>query len=219
MRIHFAKYEASPVTITPTRRLMHQDERREQVLRAAAAAFARGGFAATSMDDVAAEAGITRLIVYRHFDSKEDLYRAVLERVAERLRDEFVQGMEHVPGQWGYIVGSMLSAARENPDGFRLLTGHSLREARFASYYDGWWAKAVEVADRMVGTTIADPVIRAWADRTIVAYLVEAVQAWLQVGEAGRDPEFIEQATEGLIAMYVAWATEPPTTGSARPER
>ena len=198
------------MTVSPTRRLMRQDERYEQVLRAAATAFARGGFAATSMDDVAAEAGITRLIVYRHFDSKEDLYRAVLERVAERLRDEFVRGLEHVPSRRGFIVGSMLAVARENPDGFRLLTGHSLREPRFASYYDEWWAKAVEVADRMIGDTLADPAIRSWAERTIVAYLVEAVQAWLQVGAPERDAEFVEQATEGLLAMYLAWASPGP---------
>ena len=55
-------------------------------------AFARGGYAATSMEDVAAEAGITRLIVYRHFESKEALYRAVLTAVTERLRDECQTG-------------------------------------------------------------------------------------------------------------------------------
>ena len=73
------------VTETTTRRLMQRDERQAQILAAAAAAFARTGFAGTSMDDVAAEAGITRLIVYRHFDSKEDLYRAVLTKVTDRL--------------------------------------------------------------------------------------------------------------------------------------
>ena len=35
---------------------------------------------ATSLDDIAAEAGVTRVILYRHFDSKTDLYQAVLDR-------------------------------------------------------------------------------------------------------------------------------------------
>ena len=82
---------------TPTRSCCSRDERQAPILRAAAAAFARTGFAGTSMDDVAAEAGITRLIVYRHFDSKEDLYRAVLERVTDRLREEFLAGSERRP--------------------------------------------------------------------------------------------------------------------------
>ena len=42
------------------------------------------------MDDVAAAAGITRLIVYRHFPSKEALYVAVLEGVRDRLAEETV---------------------------------------------------------------------------------------------------------------------------------
>ncbi len=36
--------------------------------------------AATSLDDIAAEVGVTRVILYRHFDSKTDLYQAVLDR-------------------------------------------------------------------------------------------------------------------------------------------
>ena len=41
------------------------------------------------MDDVARSAGVTRLIVYRIFTSKEELYRAVLEQVTTRLGEEF----------------------------------------------------------------------------------------------------------------------------------
>lgn len=57
----------------------------EQILAAATRAFARSGFAATSLDDIAAEAGISRVILYRHFESKTDLYRAVLERARTRI--------------------------------------------------------------------------------------------------------------------------------------
>jgi AcrR family transcriptional regulator len=84
------------------------------------------------MDDVAAEAEVTRLIIYRHFGSKEELYRAILERVAERLRHEFLKGLQAEANRRGFVLESMLSVARENPDGFRLLTGHALREVRFS---------------------------------------------------------------------------------------
>ena len=52
----------------PVRRL-RRAERREQILAAATRAFARADFTATSLDHIAAEAGITRVILYRHFDS------------------------------------------------------------------------------------------------------------------------------------------------------
>src|SRR5687767_13524021 len=57
----------------PARRLLRRKERQASILHGAAAAFARSGFAATSMEDVAEACGVTKLIVYRHFDSKEDL--------------------------------------------------------------------------------------------------------------------------------------------------
>src|ERR671937_2378769 len=69
---------------TPVRRL-RRAERRGQLLAAATQAFARGGFAATSLDDIAQAAGISRVLLYRHFDSKTDLYRAVLDRAIGRL--------------------------------------------------------------------------------------------------------------------------------------
>ncbi len=75
-------------TESPTgspRKLLSRVERQESILRGAAAAFAHTGFDGTSMEDVADASGITRLIVYRNFASKEDLYRAVLERVMVRL--------------------------------------------------------------------------------------------------------------------------------------
>src|SRR3954454_11733847 len=64
----------------PARQLLARPERQAAILRGAAAAFAQSGFAATSMEDVAAACGVTKLIVYRHFDSKEELYRTILER-------------------------------------------------------------------------------------------------------------------------------------------
>ena len=111
------------------RQLLSRDARRAQLLRAAATAFAREGFAATSMEDVGAEAGVTKLIVYRHFTSKEALYRDVLTQVSERLHDEFLRGLALPDAErHGFMSRSILIVAREDPDGFRLLTTHAARE-------------------------------------------------------------------------------------------
>lgn len=56
----------------------------EQILDAATRAFARAGYSATGLDDVVGEAGITRVILYRRFESKPDMYRAVLDRACVR---------------------------------------------------------------------------------------------------------------------------------------
>jgi AcrR family transcriptional regulator len=54
--------------------------RRESIVGAAAGLFARHGYAATTLDEVAAAVGVTKPILYRHFDSKKALYLALLER-------------------------------------------------------------------------------------------------------------------------------------------
>jgi len=186
---------------------MQRDERRAQILAAAAAAFARGGFASTSMDDVATEAGITRLIVYRHFESKEDLYRAILAQVTDALSVRWQEGMA-AEDRHGMVFRMLLSVAREQPDGFRLLFEYAAREPQFAAVAGEFRAIQVELADQLVGDTIADPDFRDWVTRTIVGYLVDSVLAWLEVGDPARDEDFVEQATAGLIAMYLAWAPQ-----------
>ena len=196
------------MTQSTTRRLMQRDERQAQIVRAAAVAFARGGFAATSMDDVATEAGITRLIVYRHFDSKEDLYRAVLTKVTERLAEEWTAGLL-LTDRRGFVFRMLLSVAREQPDGFRLLFEHAAREPQFATFAQQVRATQVEMADQLIGVSIPDAEVRAWATRTIVAYLDDSVLAWLEVDCPERDDEFIELATEGLVAMLLAWVPTP----------
>ena len=112
----------------PVRRLPRA-RRREQVLAAATEAFARSGFAATSLEDIAAEAGVTRVILYRHFDSKTDLYQAVLDRMCARLDARVA---EPVGGFTDASIDGLLDAAAESPAGFRLLFQHALREPEFS---------------------------------------------------------------------------------------
>lgn len=59
--------------------------RREQVLSVALEAFSTYGYHNTSMNDVAEAAGVTKPVLYQHFDSKRDLYRALLDEVGNRL--------------------------------------------------------------------------------------------------------------------------------------
>lgn len=64
----------------PERRRMPTAERRASILRAAGPLFARDGYAGTRLDDVAAAAGVTKPILYRHFASKKALYVALLDK-------------------------------------------------------------------------------------------------------------------------------------------
>ncbi|WP_413625344.1 MULTISPECIES: TetR/AcrR family transcriptional regulator [Luteibacter] len=73
-------------------------EKRAAILDAAKALFTQGGFAGTSMDAVAASAGVSKLTVYSHFGDKDNLFREVIRaHVQERLPDDlfdFSQGAD-----------------------------------------------------------------------------------------------------------------------------
>jgi AcrR family transcriptional regulator len=49
---------------------------------------ARSAYAAAAMEDIAADAGVTTLVVQRHFDSKEASYCRVLQRVSELVAQQ-----------------------------------------------------------------------------------------------------------------------------------
>ena len=59
--------------------------RREQLLAVALEVFARAGYHDTSMNDVADAAGVTKPVLYQHFESKRDLYQALLDDVGARM--------------------------------------------------------------------------------------------------------------------------------------
>lgn len=70
---------------TPTRRRLPTDERRALILEAASRLFGARGYDGTRLDDVAAAAGVTKPILYRHFGGKQALYLALLERHRDDL--------------------------------------------------------------------------------------------------------------------------------------
>ncbi len=59
--------------------------RREQLLDVALEVFSRNGFHATSMNEVADAAGVTKPVLYQHFASKRELYLALLQEEGARL--------------------------------------------------------------------------------------------------------------------------------------
>jgi AcrR family transcriptional regulator len=59
--------------------------RREQLLDVALEVFARSGYHDTSMNDVADAAGVTKPVLYQHFESKRELFQALLDAVGARM--------------------------------------------------------------------------------------------------------------------------------------
>src|SRR3954447_22538098 len=85
-------------TEAPQRTRVAAAERRRRIERAAGRLFAERGYAGTRLEDIAAAAGVTKPVLYRHFDSKKALYLALLER----HRDDLPRFFERVPADLSF---------------------------------------------------------------------------------------------------------------------
>jgi AcrR family transcriptional regulator len=76
---------------------MSADDRRELVLAAATRAFSRGGYAGTSTDAVAKEAGVSQPYVVRIFGTKLELFLEVFALACDRIREAFESVLAQAP--------------------------------------------------------------------------------------------------------------------------
>lgn len=157
------------------------------------------------MDDVAAACGVTKLIVYRHFETKEELYRAILQQVIDRQGEELTHRLA-AQSTRGMGARTQLTVAREDPDGYTLLWRHASREPQFADYAAEIRAAAVAVVRQLSHLDTGDPVVDQWQAEVLFSYLVDATLAWLDHGDPQRDDVVVERMTVGLQALRDAWA-------------
>jgi AcrR family transcriptional regulator len=190
----------------PVRRLPRL-QRREQILSAATQAFARNGFAATGLDDIAIEAGVTRVILYRHFDSKTDLYRAVLDRFCAILSANVA---EPVGGFTDASIDGLLRAAAVEPAGFRLLFQHAAREPEFKAMAEQFHRDITAAAHKQISAVVADPAWARWAAELAPSVAIEAIIAWLDAGQP--DPDAAAHRVRHVIAGVVTAAVATPSS-------
>jgi AcrR family transcriptional regulator len=102
-------------------------ERREQLLDVGRLLFAERGFDGTSIEEIAAQAGVSKPVVYEHFGGKEGLYAVVVDREVEQLLvmvTSLLAG-DHTRDKFEAAAVSLLRYIDENADGFRILVRDS----------------------------------------------------------------------------------------------
>lgn len=185
------------------RRRLGPAERRSQILAAAAGPFAADGFGQTSIATIAAAAGVTPRIVYRHFPSKEAIYRALLDRAHDRLVGVFAAPV----GPYGVDPAVLLAAGRADAAGFRILWRHAAHEPVHRPVAEACRAAAVACA-RVALTPWTPPESVEWAARAVVGYQLEAVLNWLDYGSPSDDARFARATRAALAAGVRAWASD-----------
>ena len=107
----------------PTRRLT-AEARRAQLLEVAREVFASDGYHGAAMEQIAGRAGVTKPVLYQHFESKKELYLGLLEEDMARLLDEIGRAIEGAKSNRERIAratGAYFGFIDANEGSFRLL--------------------------------------------------------------------------------------------------
>lgn len=103
-------------------------ERREQLITVGRKLFADKGFEATSVEEIAAKAGVSKPLVYEHFGGKEGLYAVVIDREIAALLGGITKALEEGGGARMLLERatlSLLDYIEAHTDGFRILVRDS----------------------------------------------------------------------------------------------
>ena len=111
----------------PARVRMTGAERREQLLDIGRTLFAERGFEGTSVEEIAAKAGVSKPVVYEHFGGKEGLYAVVVDREMRQLLDMVTGALTggHPRELLEQAAFALLDYIEHYTDGFRILVRDS----------------------------------------------------------------------------------------------
>src|SRR5262245_1213010 len=122
-------------------------ERRAQLIDVARRVFAQRGYEAVSVEEIAAEANVSKPIVYQHFGGKEGLYAVLVDREMDRIVAQMSEAIatgtprERVER----AVLAFLTYVRDEPDGFVVLS----RDAPLSLAQGGMSSLLNDVAERV----------------------------------------------------------------------
>ncbi len=110
------KRRTATLTPLPTPALTVSQDPAAAIVDAAAQCFARWGIARTRVEDIAAEVGLARPHIYRHFASKDAIIHAVVLRQIRQHHRRLAERFPHRGPASDLIIGSLLSGIRETAD-------------------------------------------------------------------------------------------------------
>ena len=149
-------------------RRLTAEQRRRQLFAVALGLFAQRGYRATTMDDIAEAAGVTKPLLYQHFSSKRALYLELVDSIARDLLEAIEQAVRQADGPRQQVELGFAAY-------FRLVVSH---EAEFRILYgrdhadDDELGRALRTVEDAIAEAI-DPLIDAGLDddhRRLLAY-------------------------------------------------
>jgi AcrR family transcriptional regulator len=184
-------------TIRPTSKL-NKKERREAILQGAAKAFVKKGYDACSLDDVADAAGISRALLYRHFDSKRSIYEAILTNTLSHLRGN--QDLTAVTG-FENRLQPLIETATAMPDGFVLVFRHAAREPEFQAQAATNNVLRQKFIESNLADVISDNTRRQFGAALMRDIIIGTLLTWIDNGQP--EPEYLENLLTNMTQVVI----------------
>jgi AcrR family transcriptional regulator len=178
-------------------------ERREQLLDIGRRLFAERGIDGTSIEEIAAQADVSKPVVYEHFGGKEGLYAVVVDREVERfiaMATRLLEGDDTMEKFEAAAVG-LLRYIQDNSDGFRILvrdSNPSSGSGTFASLISDIASQVEYKLDDMLKERGYDPKLAPMYAQMLVGMVAFTGQWWLDA----RRPKLDEVAAH---LVNLAW--------------
>jgi TetR/AcrR family transcriptional regulator, mexJK operon transcriptional repressor len=193
--------------------------KRQVIAKAATAVFLRDGYAAASMDEVTAAAGVSKQTVYKHFGSKELLFLAVIQQAIDGVLDEFFAALatsfpasDDLEGDLARLAGILLTRVLD-PELMAVRRLVVAEVGRFPQLGRAWYesgpaALAAALAESLAGLAergelrITDPLAAASDFNWLV---VSKPQNMVMFGVADTfTPAEIEQFAAAAVRVFLA---------------
>jgi len=195
--------------LSPGRVRMSGKERREQLLDIGRALFAERGFDATSIEEIASRAKVSKPVVYEHFGGKEGLYAVVVHREMARLLDRITGALSagHPRELLEQAALALLGYIEDESDGFRILVRDSPvggGSGTFASLISDIASQVESVLGAEFAGRGYDPPLAVLYSQALVGMVALTGQWWLDAREPARDEvatHLVNLAWNGLSGL------------------
>ncbi|MFF7246563.1 MULTISPECIES: TetR family transcriptional regulator [unclassified Embleya] len=161
-------------------------ERREQLIDIGRTLFAERGYDATSVEEIAHKAGVSKPVVYEHFGGKEGLYAVVVDRETSALLDMVTGALTggHPRELLEQAAFALLDYIDQNTDGFRILVRDSpvaQSTGTFASLISDIASQVEDVLGLEFKSRGYDPKLAPMYAQMLVGMVALTGQWWLDV--------------------------------------
>jgi AcrR family transcriptional regulator len=184
-------------------------ERRQQLLDVGRSLFAERGFEATSIEEVAARAGVSKPIVYEHFGGKEGLYAVVVDREMQSLLERVTGALTagHPRELLEQAALALLTYIEDETDGFRILVRDSPVAAStgtFSGLLNDIASQVEYILAREFKARGFEPKLSGLYSQALVGMVALTGQWWLEARRPKRDEvaaHLVNLAWHGLSGL------------------